>query len=371
MTFLCHRTDAIFAYETVCYNSAFATENSNFQKVVRAFQEAEFSVLFSLNLLNVTQNSIFTIGMTLIVFLSAYQISLKRQTVASFVSLLAYFAQLQAPLAFFGSFYNQVQNNLVDAERMLALVRYHPESHFRALICSKFKYKTRIVDGPNAIPLAHCKGKIVFSNVDFWYDERKIALQNVSFTVDAGSTTAIVGESGSGKSTCLKLLFRFYDVDSGSILIDDSHIRDLTVGSLRSHIGVVPQDTSLFNASIRYNILYAKPDATLEEIQKACEAASIHERILSFPDGYETVVGEGGARLSGGEKQRVCATSQFQVQRHTNGAREQISIARAVLRKPQIMLLDEATASLDSHTEKQIQRALERVTANRTTISIA
>ncbi|CAD6577321.1 MAG: hypothetical protein ASARMPRED_008216 [Alectoria sarmentosa] len=330
------KTDAIFSYETVCYNGALATETTNFQKVVKAFQGAEFPVLFSLNLLNVTQNLIFTFGMGLVAFLSAYQISIGRQTVAMFVSLLAYFSQLQAPLAFFGSFYNQVQNNLVDAERMLAL----------------FKYRARTIDGPNAVALPHCTGKITFSNVRFAYDPRKTALDNVSFTVDPGTTTAIVGESGSGKSTCLKLLFRFYDVESGAIFVDDSNIRDVTMSSLRSHIGVVPQDTMLFNASLRHNLLYAKTDATLDEMQEACHAASIHERILSFPDGYETAVGEGGARLSGGEKQRI-------------------TIARAILRKPQIMLLDEATASLDSHTEKQIQSALETVTAGRTTISIA
>lgn len=169
----------------------------------------------------------------------------------------------------------------------------------------QFNHTALTVDGPNATPHPHCKGKITFSNVSFSYAPRKTALENVSFSVEPGTTTAIVGESGSGKSTCLKLLFRFYDADSGAIFVDDRDVRDVTISSLRSHIGVVPQDAILFNASLRYNILYAKPGATLNDMQEACHAASIHEQITKFPDGYETIIGEGGSRLSGGEKQRV------------------------------------------------------------------
>lgn len=200
--------------------------------------------------------------------------------------------------------------------------------------------------------LPQCNGRIAFSNVSFAYDNRKPAIKDMSFTAEPGTSTAIVGESGSGKSTCLKLLFRFYDVNSGSISIDGHDIRSIKLESMRSHIGVVPQDTILFNTSILYNLQYAKPDAKLEEVYAACRAASIHDRILSFPEGYETKVGERGLRLSGGEKQRI-------------------AIARAILKDPKVLLLDEATASLDSHTEKQIQSALESVTKGRTTVTIA
>ncbi|GMG07374.1 unnamed protein product [Aspergillus oryzae] len=210
------------------------------------------------------------------------------QQVAMFVTLLTYLAQLQAPLNFFGSFYTQVQNNLVDAERMLAL--------------------PLVQDRDGAIDLNTCAGRVEFTHVDFAYDERRPALQDVSFTVEPGTSTAIVGESGSGKSTILKLLFRFYDVAAGSVRFDGVDARDMTIASLRSHLGVVPQDTILFNDTLLYNLLYARPQATMEEVYAACRAASIHDRIMSFPDGYETKVGERGLRLSGGEKQRVSYT---------------------------------------------------------------
>jgi len=162
-----------------------------------------------------------------------------------------------------------------------------------------------VKDRPDAAPLSHCTGKVTFSKVNFSYDPRKPALENVSFTVEPGTSTAIVGGSGSGKTTCLKLLFRFYDVDGGEVMIDDIDVRDMTASSLRSHMGVVPQDTILFNTSLMYNLLYANPQATTEEMYTACRLAHIHDRILSFPNGYETQVGERGLRLSGGEKQRV------------------------------------------------------------------
>ncbi|KAF2276637.1 uncharacterized protein EI97DRAFT_432879 [Westerdykella ornata] len=330
------KMDTMMSYETVHHNGAVPVETDRFGDHVDAYQKAEFRVLFSLNLLNITQNLVLTLGIFLVILISALQISVGLQTVAMFVSILGYFTQLQAPLQFFGSFYSQVQNNLVDAERMLDL----------------FKEKPTIVDSKNAKDLPNCSGRITFSNVSFAYDKRKPAIEDVTFTAEHGTSTAIVGESGSGKSTCLKLLFRFYDVSSGSIQIDGSDIRDVKLEDLRSHMGIVPQDTILFNTTILYNLQYAKPEATLEEVYDACRAASIHERILSFPEGYQTKVGERGLRLSGGEKQRI-------------------AIARAILKNPQIILLDEATASLDSHTEKQIQGALDRVTEGRTTITIA
>ncbi|KAB8274682.1 P-loop containing nucleoside triphosphate hydrolase protein [Aspergillus minisclerotigenes] len=330
------KTDALMSYETVHHNSAVPHEINRFNRLVQAFQKAEYFVFFSLNLLNATQNLLFTAGVAIVCLLCAYQISADMQQVAMFVTLLTYLAQLQAPLNFFGSFYTQVQNNLVDAERMLAL----------------FKEKPLVQDRDGAIDLNTCAGRVEFTHVNFAYDERRPALQDVSFTVEPGTSTAIVGESGSGKSTILKLLFRFYDVAAGSVRFDGVDARDMTIASLRSHLGVVPQDTILFNDTLLYNLLYARPQATMEEVYAACRAASIHDRIMSFPDGYETKVGERGLRLSGGEKQRI-------------------AIARTFLRSPQILLLDEATASLDSQTERQIQGALDNIAKGRTTITIA
>lgn len=210
------------------------------------------------------------------------------------------------------------------------------------------------MEKPDAVTLPAVKGEVAFNNVKFSYQSKKgePAINGVSFTVAPGTKTAIVGESGSGKSTCLKLLFRFYDINEGSITVDGHDLKDLKLDSLRKNIGVVPQDTVLFNATIMYNLLYADRNASQADVYEACKAANIHDRILAFPDGYDTKVGERGLKLSGGERQRI-------------------AIARAILKDARILLLDEATASLDSHTERQIQDALERVTAGRTTITIA
>ncbi|KAI1392406.1 uncharacterized protein F4822DRAFT_128197 [Hypoxylon trugodes] len=330
------RTDAIMAYETVQHNCAVKAETDNFRSQVTVYQRAERLVQLSLNLLNVTQSSVFTLGTALIVAISAYKISHGQQRVSDFVTLITYFAQLQAPLGFFGTYYTMLQNNLIEAERMLDL----------------FKETSGVVEKPDASNLDSCEGEIEFRDVKFSYQGKEAALDEVSFTVAPGTKTALVGESGSGKSTCLKLLYRFYDVGSGAIMVDGQDIRDLKLDSVRKHIGVVPQDTVLFNASIMYNLQYANRNATEADVFAAARAANIHERILAFPDGYETKVGERGLKLSGGERQRI-------------------SIARALLKDSRILLLDEATASLDSHTEKQIQEALERVTAGRTTVTIA
>ncbi|EFE39246.1 ABC multidrug transporter, putative [Trichophyton verrucosum HKI 0517] len=326
---------------------------NRFNGLIKSFQGAEYFVFFSLNMLNATQNLLFTAGVAIVCLLCAYQISADMQKVSMFVTLITYLAQLQAPLNFFGSFYTQVQNNLIDAERMLALVSLVMTAETVLMLTAiQFKEKPLIQDGDNAMPLNYCKGKVEFKNINFAYDGRRPALRDVSFVVEPGTSTAIVGESGSGKSTILKLLFRFYDVAGGSVQVDGMDVRDMTIASLRSHLGVVPQDAILFNDTVLYNLLYARPEATMEQVYEACRAASIHDRIMSFPDGYETKVGERGLRLSGGEKQRI-------------------TIARTFLRSPQILLLDEATASLDSQTERQIQGALEKIAKGRTSITIA
>jgi ABC-type transport system involved in Fe-S cluster assembly fused permease/ATPase subunit len=334
------KTDAIMAYETVQHNCAVGPETERFRGQVVTYQKAERLVLWSLNGLNLTQSSIFSVGTALLVAVSAYKISKGQQTVSEFVSLIVYFSQLQAPLNFFGTYYTMLQNNLIEAERMLDL----------------FKETSGVVEKPDATKLADPQGKVEFRNVKFAYQgkagKNKPAIDGISFKVAPGTKTAIVGESGSGKSTCLKLLFRFYDVDDGAVTVDGHDLRDLTLDSLRRSIGVVPQDTVLFNATIMYNLLYASPTATEADVYEACKAANIHDRIMDFPDQYATLVGERGLKLSGGERQRV-------------------AIARAILKDAPILLLDEATASLDSHTERLIQDALERVTYGRTTVTIA
>lgn len=243
----------------------------------------------------------------------------------------------------------------------------------------QFKETSGIVEKENAIDVPLRDGEVKFTNVKFSYQDKEPALDDISFSVPPGTKTAIVGESGSGKSTCLKLLYRFYDVKSGSISVDGHDIRDIKLDSLRRRIGVVPQDTVLFNATIMYNLRYANPKASDDEVFDACRAANIFDRIMSFPDQFETKVGERGLKLSGGERQRVRGHALISVQclfflllelfRLINAL--QVAIARAILKNAPILLLDEATSSLDSHTERQIQDALERVTSGRTTITIA
>ncbi|KAI0549791.1 ABC heavy metal transporter [Xylaria curta] len=331
------KTDALLSYETVHHCGAIHTEMARYEGLMRPYQKAEYRVFFSLNLLNAVQNGVFTLGTLLLCYLNAFQISINLQQVPMFVTLLVYLAQLQAPLNFFGSFYTQVQNNLVDAERMLEL----------------FKEQPTVTDKPDAINLTECEGKVSFSNVSFTYSGHQTpALRDVSFDIPPGSSTAIVGESGSGKSTIFKLLFRFYDVSAGSIMIDNMNIRNMQMESLRSQIGVVPQDIILFNDSLMNNIKYSRPEASKEQIHRVCDAASIHDKILEFPHKYSTVVGERGLKLSGGERQRI-------------------AMARAFLKSPRILMLDEATSSLDSATEKLIQDSLEKVSRGRTTITIA
>ncbi len=324
------------SYETVKYFNAEAYEFERYRNAVRKYQQAEYKVLFSLNIMNVAQNTVFTIGLLITCFIAAYQVTTGQRKVGRFVALLTYMAQLQGPLNFFGTFYRSIQSAMINSERMLEL----------------FKEQPTVVDDPDVKPLTSCEGEIVFQDVQFSYDTRKPALTGLSFRAPPGSVTALVGESGGGKSTVFRLLFRFYNANSGRILVDGHDVRNVTIDSLRRHIGIVPQDTVLFNETLMYNLKYANPDATDDMVFEACRAASIHDRILSFPDGYLTKVGERGLRLSGGEKQRV-------------------AIARTILKDPRIILLDEATAALDSETEQHIQGALERLSHGRTMLVIA
>jgi ABC-type transport system involved in Fe-S cluster assembly fused permease/ATPase subunit len=324
------------SYETVKYFNAEAYEFNRYRSAVDKFQKAEYKVLFSLNLMNITQNMVFMLGLLVTCFIAAYQVTHKRLDVGDFGTLITYMGQLQSPLNFFGTFYRMIQSAMINSERMLEL----------------FKEQPTVLDSENATELHSCQGNLRFNDVHFAYDERKPALQGLDFECEPGTTTAFVGESGGGKSTVFRLLYRFYNTMSGSIQIDGNDVEDLTIDSVRRHIGVVPQDTVLFNESLMYNLKYANPEATDEQVYDACRAASIHEKILTFPDKYETKVGERGLRLSGGEKQRV-------------------AIARTILKDPRIILLDEATAALDTETEQHIQEAFTTLAQGRTMLIIA
>lgn len=330
------KNDSLTSYETVKYFNAEDYEFNRYRKAVTAFQTMEYKVTVSLNVLNISQNMVFMTGLLATSFISAYQVTTGKREVGSFVTLLTYMAQLQQPLNFFGTFYRSVQSAMISGERLLEL----------------FKEQSTVVDDPSAKAMPSCEGSIRFQNVKFSYDKRKPALENLSFTCRPGTTTAFVGESGGGKSTVFRLLFRFYNTQDGSIQLDGNDIKDITIDSLRSHIGVVPQDTILFNETLMYNLRYANQNATDEDIYNACRAASIHDKILAFPDGYNTKVGERGLRLSGGEKQRV-------------------AIARTIIKNPRIIMLDEATAALDSDTEQNIQEALMTLSEGRTMLVIA
>jgi ABC-type transport system involved in Fe-S cluster assembly fused permease/ATPase subunit len=257
-------------------------------------------------------------------------------TVGDFVMINAILMQLYLPLNFMGMVYREIKQGLIDIETMFTLLREPAE----------------IVDRPGAKPLRVDKGEIRFENVSFAYDPDRVILKNVSFEVPAGKMVAIVGPSGAGKSTISRILFRFYEVSGGRVLIDGQNISDVTQASLRAAIGMVPQDTVLFNDTIEYNIRYGKPDASDREVHEAARLAQIDDFIKTLPQGYDSLVGERGLKLSGGEKQRV-------------------AIARTILKSPPILMLDEATSALDSHTEKEIQDALERVARDRTSLVIA
>ncbi|THX88130.1 hypothetical protein D6D05_01858 [Aureobasidium pullulans] len=330
------KNDSMVSYETVKYFNAEAYEFNRYREAVEKYQKAEYSVVLSLNFMNVTQNMVFMVGLMIACFVAAYQVTTGQRSVGDFVVLLTYLAQLQGPLNFFGTFYRMIQSAMINSERMLEL----------------FKEEPTVVDAPGVTTLPSCEGDLRFNDVHFAYDARKPALKGLDFHCKPGTTTALVGESGGGKSTVFRLLFRFYNSESGTIQIDGHDVADVSIDSVRRHIGVVPQDTVLFNESLMYNLKYANPSASDEDVYEACKAASIHHKILSFPDGYDTKVGERGLRLSGGEKQRV-------------------AIARTIIKDPRIILLDEATAALDTETEEHIQEALMTLAQGRTMLVIA
>ena len=324
------------SYETVKYFNAETYEFQRYRNAVNKTQQAQWKVATTLNIMNISQNVVFTLGLMIVCFIAAYQVTSGQQNVGLFVLVLTYMAQLQAPLNFLGTFYRSIQQSMINAERMLEL----------------FKERPTVVDEPTAKELPSCQGEIRYNDVNFAYDARKPALKGLSFRCAPGTTTALVGESGGGKSTVFRLLYRFYNLDGGSIQVDGHDVKDITIDSLRRHIGVVPQDTVLFNESLMYNLKYANVNATDKDVYDACRAASIHEKIMNFPDGYDSRVGERGLKLSGGEKQRV-------------------AIARTILKNPRIILLDEATAALDTETEQNIQTALDKLSQGRTTLVIA
>lgn len=330
------KNDSLHSWDTVKYFNAEAYEFSRYRTSIVVMQGFQYWLEITLSMMNIAQGALFMIALLIACFIEAYQVAKGFQTVGKFVLLITYMAQLQAPLNFFGTFYRAIQTALINAERMLELFKEHPT----------------VIDSPDAKPLENCEGDIIFDNLTFGYDKRKPALSSLSFRCRPGTTTALVGESGGGKTTVFRMLFRYYNPEGGRIIVDGKDVQDITIDSLRKQIGVVPQDCNMFNESIMYNLKYANQDATDEEIFEACRAASIHDRILAFPDAYDTKVGERGVRLSGGERQRV-------------------AIARTILKNPKITLLDEATAALDTETEERIKTAFTSLSAGRTMLIIA
>lgn len=328
--------DSLLNFETVKYFGNESWEAGRFDKSMARYETAATKVWTSLAWLNFGQAVILGVGMGACMVMSGLAVSRGEQTVGDFVLINALLMQLSIPLNFIGFLYREIRQGLTDIEAMFDLLDVDQE----------------IQDKPGAKPIDINKGEIVFDKVNFHYDEDRGILKNVSFKVPAGKTVAIVGPSGAGKSTISRLLFRFYDVTGGRILIDNQDIRDVTQDSLRAAVGMVPQDTVLFNESVAYNIRYGRTSATDEDVQNAASMAQISDFIASLPEGFKTQVGERGLKLSGGEKQRV-------------------AIARTLLKAPPILILDEATSALDSQTEQEIQAALDVVSKDRTTVVIA
>ncbi|WP_442753979.1 ABCB family ABC transporter ATP-binding protein/permease [Methylocystis sp. JAN1] len=328
--------DSLLNYETVKYFSAEARESARYDKSMAFYENASTHSYVSLAVLNAGQTVIYIIGVTIMMVMCVYGVRAGRNTIGDFVLINAMMIQLAQPLNFMGTFYREVRQAIIDIETMFGILAQNPE----------------ISDKPGARPLVVREGRIVFDNVQFHYEASRPILKGVSFAAEPGQTVAIVGPSGAGKSTISRLMFRFYEPQGGRITIDGQDILDVTQTSLRAAIGMVPQDTVLFNDTIGYNIRYGRWDATDEEVREAARLAQIDDFIQSAPGGYEAQVGERGLKLSGGEKQRV-------------------AIARTILKGPPILILDEATSALDSFTEHEIQEALRRVAKGRTTLVIA
>jgi ATP-binding cassette subfamily B protein len=328
--------DSLLNYETVKYFGNEVHEARRFDSAMRGYESASIKSQQSLALLNIGQAIIISVGLSAVMLMTAGGIISGALTMGTFVMANTYLMQLYQPLGFFGFVYREIKQSLIDMEKMFDLLSEDPQ----------------VADSSRAPVLEVTDAEVSFEDVHFEYDERRPILNGVSFRVSAGKTVAVVGPSGSGKSTIGRLLFRFYDVTGGSIRIDGQDIREITQASLRATIGVVPQDTVLFNDTIYYNIAYGKPGVTPAQVENAARTAHVHDFIMAMPDGYETLVGERGLKLSGGEKQRV-------------------AIARTVIKDPAILLLDEATSALDTHTEQEIQRNLWEISRGRTTLCIA
>jgi ATP-binding cassette subfamily B protein len=328
--------DSLLNYETVKYFGSEPHETRRYDRAMARYEEASVSSYVSLAVLNAGQAAVFTVGLTAVMVMCAWGIADGSKTIGDFVMINAMMIQLYQPLNFMGMVYREIKQALIDIETMFGILAREPE----------------IKDRPGAPPLVVRAGTIRFEDVRFAYEPARPILKGLSFEVPAGRTVAIVGPSGAGKSTVSRLIFRFYEITGGRILIDGQDIREVTQASLRSAIGMVPQDTVLFNDTVRYNIRYGRWEAGDDAIEEAARLAQIDAFIRLMPKGYDTEVGERGLKLSGGEKQRV-------------------AIARTILKGPPILLLDEATSALDSHTEREIQDALDRVSENRTTLVIA
>ena len=328
--------DSLLNYETVKYFGNEEHEARRYDVALQQYETAAVRTRISLAWLNIGQNAIIAVGVTLLMTMAALEVVARKATVGDFVLVNAYLIQLYLPLNFLGTVYREIRQALIDMEAMFDLLGVDIE----------------VADRPGAPDLAVAGGRIEFRHVAFGYDPRRPILKDLTFTVEPGRTLAIVGPSGAGKSTISRLLFRFYDTTAGAILIDGRNIAEVTQASLRAAIGVVPQDTVLFNDSLSYNIAYSRPGAGEDEVREAAQLARLDDLVARLPDGYGTRVGERGLKLSGGEKQRV-------------------AIARAILKRPAILLFDEATSALDSHTEKEIQKSLAEVSQNRTTLVIA
>jgi ATP-binding cassette subfamily B protein len=328
--------DSLLNYETVKYFNAEAHESKRFDQALAAYEKAAIKSTISLSTLNVGQAAIISVGLVAVMVMAGLGVKNGNMTIGEFVMVNAYLIQLYQPLNMFGFVYREIMQSLIDMEKMFSLLDVPQE----------------VQDRPIAKPLSVSAGEVRFDNVVFGYDERRPIIKGISFTVRAGKTVAIVGPSGSGKSTIGRLLYRFYDVGSGSISIDNQDIRDVSQDSLRDCIGIVPQDTVLFNDSLIYNVLYGRQNASEKEAREAARLAQIADFIENLPDGWATEVGERGLKLSGGEKQRV-------------------AIARTILKDPPILLLDEATSALDTATERAIQSNLDELARGRTAIVIA